>query len=231
MTFDEFLAQRGAAAGATLPYNQAAAQRYAYQAPAAQPTYNWEPLVYTPFGEKPGMPNMGLLDDILKNEYTSGAYNIGATSGNATAPGGQSLGADMTAAASKAAALAGNPLFATSPVAQLAGLLGRSYMDSRLNGLGEAAGKLGAAQGLSGLGINTVSDAFGNVRTYSSPESIAAADRATFGSTGGGGDRGFGGSSGYGSGGSSGYGNGFGGGIGSSSGFGSSGYGGYGGSF
>jgi hypothetical protein len=47
--------------------------------------------------------------------------------------------------------------------------------------MGEAGNKLAASQPLANLGIGTTSDSDGNVRTFSSPDSIAAADRAMFG--------------------------------------------------
>lgn len=194
MTFEEFLAQRTAQAGGLNPYDSAAVGRYAYQAPAAQPVYDWKPLVYSPLGEKPLNVPQGLLDEIMSGRGGGGAYNIGSTSAGASGGWGQGLGQDATSLASKAMAV-GNAM-PLSAYAQLAALAGRSYMDSRLGGLSAAANKLGASQPLSQMGIGTFSDAYGNVGTYSSPETVAAADRAMFGpsrSTGGGNYGGYGG--------------------------------------
>lgn len=193
MTFEEFLASRVAGLGGVNPIAPGLLEPYAYRAPAAQPKYDWKPLLYTPAGQaaNPGLQALakGLLDDRsgnagaynLSNPYGSGWGNSGP--GSASAPGGQGLGRDNTSLASKAIAVATSPLGYTSPLAQAMGLVGRMAMDSRLGALGNAADALGAMQAGNLPGMGTISDAYGNVRSYSDPDSIAAADRAMFGAS------------------------------------------------
>jgi hypothetical protein len=80
-------------------------------------------------------------------------------------------------------ALANNPAMqAYSPF--LSGLMGwgsGAVLDSQTDAMGKAGDKLSATQGLSNLGIGTYADANGNVFSFSSPETIARADRDEFG--------------------------------------------------
>lgn len=106
----------------------------------------------------------------------------GLFSGNST-PGGQGIDNDVANAALKALGLSENiGIKALSPTAAiLARFLGGAIADRQTDAMGNAATKLSASQSLADQGINTVSDVNGNVHTYSTPESIAAADALAFG--------------------------------------------------
>lgn len=103
--------------------------------------------------------------------------------GYSSIPGGQGISSDVTAAALAAMAASENPAIrALSPsIAALLGFGGSAIAGQQADAMGEAGNKLADSQSLSNLGIGTVSDADGNVRTYSSPETIAAADALAFG--------------------------------------------------
>lgn len=113
----------------------------------------------------------------------SGNNSRPGSGGQMGTPGGQGIDKDVAAAALQAMALSENPaLRALSPtMAMLLGIGGRGFADQQMNAMGEAGNKLAASQPLANLGIGTVSDASGNVRTYSSPATIAAADRDEWG--------------------------------------------------
>lgn len=103
--------------------------------------------------------------------------------GYSSTPGGQGINSDVTSAALKAMAMGENPAVrALSPsLAALLGFGGSAVAGQQADAMGEAGNKLAASQALANLGIGTVSDADGNVRTYSSPQTIAAADALNFG--------------------------------------------------
>lgn len=103
--------------------------------------------------------------------------------GGNTNPGGQGINNDVANAALKALAMGENKAtMALSPTAAvLAKFLGGLVADKQTDAMGAASQKLAASQSLSDVGIGTTSDANGNVRTYSTPDSIAAADALAFG--------------------------------------------------
>lgn len=110
----------------------------------------------------------------------AGQYGGG---GYSTAPGGQGISNDATSAALKSMAIGNNPAVRVlSPtLAALLGFGGASVAGRQADAMGEAGDKLAASQSLANLGIGTIADADGNVRTYSSPQTIAAADALNFG--------------------------------------------------
>ena len=132
-----------------------------------------------------------------------GGGNIQVGSGGGSSnPGGQGINNDAAKAALAAMAASENPalrMFSPS-LAALLGLGGYGVAGQQADAMGEAGNKLSASQPLANLGIGTVSDESGNVRTISTPETVAAADRAMFGNQGGQGGRGYGnmGNGGYG---------------------------------
>jgi hypothetical protein len=138
--------------------------------PAAAPTP-------TPTPTQPGQGGSG-----------NGQINFGG-GGGSSAPGGQGISNAGIDAALKAMALSENPairaLFPT--IAALLGVGGRLGADAQINGLSAAGDKLGNVgsptnPGPGGLlGMGTISDADGNVRSISTPGMIAAADQAVFG--------------------------------------------------
>jgi hypothetical protein len=102
------------------------------------------------------------------------------------APGGQGNSNDMTSAALGLMGFGENPAarMLTPMPAMAARVVGGAMADRQIDARSLAAGQLAASQPMANLGIGTVSDVNGNVRTFSTPESIAAADRAMFGGTG-----------------------------------------------
>lgn len=110
-----------------------------------------------------------------------GGFSSGGGSGSTGS--GQGISNDVAASALAAMAASENPaLRMLSPtIAALFGLGGYGVAGQQADAMGAAGDKLGASQSLANLGIGTVSDADGNVRTYSSPATLAAADAAMFG--------------------------------------------------
>lgn len=96
------------------------------------------------------------------------------------APGGQGVNQTAINLGLKALATSKNPAVRVlSPtIAALLGIGGTIAVDRQVNALGNAADTLAANQGPNGMG--TVADAAGNVRTYSSPATLAAQDAASF---------------------------------------------------
>lgn len=117
----------------------------------------------------------------------SGNKSQGGSGGGMSNDGGQGISSDTTKAALTAMSLSDNPAIrALFPsIAALLGVGGYAMAGQQADAMGEAGNKLADSQPLASLGIGTVSDKDGNVRTYSSPSTIAAADAATFGQGGG----------------------------------------------
>ncbi len=106
---------------------------------------------------------------------------------SADAPGGQGVMSQTAESLGlKAFATSKNPAIRmlTPTLAALLGIGGTFAVDRQVTALGNAADTLGANQGPNGMG--TVTDAAGNVRTYSSPATIAAQDASfdSFGNSG-----------------------------------------------
>jgi hypothetical protein len=119
----------------------------------------------------------------------NGQINFGGGGGSDL--GGQGISNEGIQAALTAMSLSENPairaLFPT--IAALLGVGGRLGADAQINGLSAAGDKLGNVgsptdPGPGGLlGMGTISDADGNVRSITTPGMIDAADQATFGPT------------------------------------------------
>lgn len=120
--------------------------------------------------------------------------------GGASSDGGQGVSQAVAASALAAMAASENPAIrALFPsISALLGIGGRAVADQQIDAMGKTDSKLAASQPFGTYGIGTVSDADGNVRTFSSPSTIAAADRAMFGGGSGGGGYGNMGNGGYG---------------------------------
>lgn len=149
-----------------LQYSQAPTQiqtiRPQVQAPAQQTA---------PQGSQPSMVNT-----------ESSIGNMSGMGGGPASNSGQGINNDVAKAALAAMAAAENPaLRAFAPsLAALLGVGGYAVAGQQADAMGAAGDKLSASQPLANLGIGTVSDMNGNVRTFSNPASIAAADRAMF---------------------------------------------------
>jgi hypothetical protein len=143
----------------------------------------------------------------IQGRTGDGQINFGG--GGESTPGGQGISNAGIDAALKAMAISENPAIrALFPqLAALLGLGGRIGADSQINSLTAAGDKLGSIgtptnPGTGGLlGMGTISDVDGNVRSISNQEMIDAADMAMFGTmgdrTGGNKDGGFGGRNGF----------------------------------
>lgn len=68
-----------------------------------------------------------------------------------------------------------------APGAMVAGVVGSNMMGQQADAMADAAQAAQAANALSDMGIGTFSDTHGNIGTFSTPSTIAAADEATFG--------------------------------------------------
>lgn len=181
----------------------AAPQRAGFQfAPSSQAPIQ----SYAPQRPQATAPAAGLLGNVQSGGSGGGGFAIGG--GQTSKAAGQGVNNDTAAAALQAMALSENPAIrALSPsIAALLGLGGSVVAGQQADAMGAA----GAALSNVPAGMGAMSDASGNVLTYSSPATIAAQDAAMFGPFGG-----FG-SGGHGSGGHS-FG-GYGGGIGQSGG-------------
>lgn len=134
-----------------------------------------------------------------------GMQGLAGSGGNNRAPSGavsdgQGIDADTTKAALAAMAASDNPAIRVllPTLAALLGFFGKAVANQQIDGMSAAGNKLSDSQPLANLGIGTVSDESGNVRTYSSPSTLAAADRASFGVNSSGGSYGGIGNGGYG---------------------------------
>lgn len=119
---------------------------------------------------------------VQKSSQGSG-FTIGGSGGGSSNPGGQGISNNVAGAALAAMAASENPAIrALFPsVAAMLGVAGSAVAGQQADAMGAAGNKLAASQPLANLGIGTVSDADGNVRTVSTPSLISAADRAMFG--------------------------------------------------
>jgi len=117
---------------------------------------------------------------------TSGLLSNGSGNGSVGGGSGSGLGGSLSAqqAALSAMALSENPAIrAMAPtLAALLGIGGGAVADQQMGVIGNDMAALNAQDPTSGMG--TLSDLNANVRTYSSPETIAAANRAMFGGFG-----------------------------------------------
>lgn len=160
------------------PMQQSQAPIYRPQAPAAQAPQTSAPTERQPTVQ-PGQGGQGGRNTFgnIGNANTSGSGSGGS------APGGQGNSNDATSAALGMMAIGANPFFRfLSPApAAITRALGGAMADKQIDARSAAAAKLEASQPMMNLGIGTVSDESGNVRTYSTPESIAAADALAFG--------------------------------------------------
>lgn len=168
----------------------------------------YRPEVRQPATQTGGTPTQGQIPD---GNNRSGGGNF---SGGGGLLGGQGNSEAVTSAALAAMAAGENPLLrAFFPTIALASTLGgRAFADQQIGARTSAFTALNDAAPFAGAGLGTISDADGGISTFSSPDSIAAADAATFGQTdspaqssfggsgSGGGNRGYGnmGNGGYG---------------------------------
>jgi hypothetical protein len=165
------------------PFTQARQQQQT--APQATAGYRYTPTQAAPPMTRPAAPMASAASLQSAMPVTGGGSNSVQSGGgsNTSNPGGQGISNDMVSAALAAMAASENPaLRMISP--SLAGLLGAGgshFAGRQADAMGEAGNKLAASQPLANFGIGTTSDSDGNVRTFSSPDSIAAADRAMFG--------------------------------------------------
>jgi hypothetical protein len=165
------------------PFTQARQQQQT--APQATVGYQYTPTQAAPPVARPEAPMASVSSLQSAMPVTGGGSNSvqSGGGGNISTPGGQGISNDMVSAALAAMAASENPtlrMFFPS----LAGLLGAGgshFAGKQADAMGDAGNKLAASQPLANLGIGTTSDSDGNVRTFSSPDSIAAADRAMFG--------------------------------------------------
>lgn len=185
-------------------YNEQMQRYYNAYFGGAQPDLGinpgWYQSTYTPpvtGYQKPTQPTAEQPPNPLQGQSggSGGNFNFGGTtstgSGSSNAPGGQGVNQTTANAALAMLAASKNPAIrALSPVAAaLLGLGGGAIADGQINGMSAADAKLAASQALAGMGINTISDSEGNIRTISTPGSITAADQGMFGSSTGAGGR------------------------------------------
>jgi len=167
-----------------VPAQQPVVQQQTQPAPQNPSVLPYDPGVHS----NPASKGQGYQGWSGQNPSNHSVANIDLPSlqkmfGGGTAPGGQGINNDVANAALKALAIGENKAtMALSPTAAvLAKFLGGLVADRQTDAMGAAGQKLAASQSLSDLGIGTTSDANGNVRTYSTPESIAKADALAFG--------------------------------------------------
>jgi len=166
-------------------------QKY-YQAYFNQPQTNtgmlsdWYSGTYTPDVtgyQRPQIAPQQFVGTNVAAPTDTGSGGIPMGSGGFSAPvGGQGINNSLVSGGLGMMAMAENPMMqGYSPlIAALMGIVGGQVVDGQIDGMSAAAAKAEAASALSNLGIQTISDADGNIRTISTPESIAAADAGMF---------------------------------------------------
>lgn len=144
--------------------------------------------IYRPAQQAPQVAAPGVSNSTQPGRTGQGGGNINVGGGGqgSGAPGGQGINNGVTSAALQAMAASENPAIrALSPaLAALLGFGGYAVAGQQADAMGAAGNHLAASQPLANLGIGTISDADGNVRTISTPGMIAAADASMFGDAG-----------------------------------------------
>jgi len=127
-------------------------------------------------GIQPGQGGQGGRNTLSQSNYQPTERQGGGLGG--AAPGGQGISNTGVNNALGALAIGSNPIARMlSPMpALVARMVGGSMADGYADKMGTAANKLAANQSMTDSGMGTVSDESGNVRTYSSPATIAAQD-------------------------------------------------------
>lgn len=172
------------------PFNRQQQRPQGPQQGVQRPGFQFAPTqasipTYKPEQRQQGAPTGGAQVGGLMGAPGQGG-GIQRGSGGMSNDGGQGISADTTQAALQAMALSENPAIrALSPsIAALLGLGGYAVAGQQADAMGAAGNHLAASQPLANLGIGTISDADGNVRTISNPAMVAAADASMFGDAG-----------------------------------------------